>query len=139
MPPCTPLEHIVCHQGPQDTMGKVLSTITGEGLPKAQSWRAGSNRTEADGDKEEEDTESRSPDAATARMLEKTREDAIEEAQEAFLAAIFLCIMPTIPGFVAYKSDLTTTTWQALTSAQKRCTQQPTSSPTIKTTNLGRL
>jgi hypothetical protein len=51
---------------------------------------AGSNRAAADGDEEENDTESRPPDAATARQLKKACEDAIEEAQEAFLTAIFM-------------------------------------------------
>jgi hypothetical protein len=41
------------------------------------------------------------------------------------------CTMLTNPGFVAYKSNLTTTTWQAPTNTQRRCAQQPTSSPTI--------
>jgi hypothetical protein len=52
---------------------------------------AGSNRAAAaDGDEEEEDTESSPSDAATAKLLTKAREDAINEAQEAFLSAIFL-------------------------------------------------
>jgi hypothetical protein len=44
---------------------------------------AGSNRAVADGGEEEENTESRTPDAATARKLEQAREDSMNEAQEA--------------------------------------------------------
>jgi hypothetical protein len=76
---------------------KVLKTQWGKFYPPSlvkdsQEPRAGagSNRAAADGDEEEEDTKSRPPDTATAKMLEKAREDAINEAQEAFLTAIFL-------------------------------------------------
>jgi hypothetical protein len=51
---------------------------------------AGSTRAAADGNEEEEDTESQPPDAATAAQLAKAREDAINEVQEAILTAIFL-------------------------------------------------
>jgi hypothetical protein len=52
---------------------------------------AGSSRAAADGDEEEEDTESHPPNAATAKLLlAKAREDTINEAQEAFITAIFL-------------------------------------------------
>jgi hypothetical protein len=76
---------------------KVLKTQWGKFYPPSlvkdsQEPRAGagSNRTAADGDEEEDDTESRPTDAATARLIEKASEDAIEEAQEAFLTAILM-------------------------------------------------
>jgi hypothetical protein len=76
---------------------KVLKTQWGPFYPPKlvkdtpePSAEAGSNRAAADGDDEEASTESRPPDAATAKLLAKAREDAINEAQEAFLTAIFL-------------------------------------------------
>jgi hypothetical protein len=76
---------------------KVLKTQWGKFYPPSlvkssqePKAGAGSNREAADGDEEEDDTESRPPDAVTARLLKKAHKDAIEEAQEAILTAIFM-------------------------------------------------
>jgi hypothetical protein len=74
---------------------------------------AGFTRAAADGDEEEEGTESQPPDAATAAQL-KAPEDALKEAQEAaILTTTFLynADKSKFRGLMAYMNGLTTITY----------------------------